>query len=163
MFNPDSSITPGRPSSLNFCSPSDGSLLNLKPFNTSSPDFAQQYRKQYEEEKDLFLNDKPYLKLKFESPGDLNLRQTKEDSLDDLRRLVNSNDVSLSNSSISKIRNIIDIYDNAKIAMGSLGYSDMDNAFRLKIFERSTSSSSSVLQVVRITHGSSALTRSKLG
>jgi hypothetical protein len=101
--------------------------------NTSSPDFAQQYRKQYEEEKDLFLKDKPYLKLKFESPGDLNLRQTKEDSLDDLRRLVNSNDVSLSNSSISKIRNIINIYDNAKIAYGSLGYSDMDNAFRLKI------------------------------
>ena len=101
--------------------------------STSAPDLAQQYRNQYAVEKDAFLKDKPYLKLKFESPNDLNLLQTKNDSLDDLRRLVNSNDISPSNASVSKIRDIIDIFDNAKVAMGSLGYSDNENSYRLKV------------------------------
>jgi hypothetical protein len=90
--------------------------MERKLARTLDPSTKSFLRTKYDRERSAFLDARPYLRLQLEQVGG---DQVKRDALTDLRNLVNA-DYAPKTATTAKIREMIDIFDRASIALNSI-------------------------------------------
>lgn len=93
------------------------------------PQAASARRQEWEKQREQYMADRPYLRLKFEQREGT---QYKEDALDDLRMLVNSEKYA-NMDGVKEIRDVIYEFDSVRYSLGKLDYSSAGDFFRQRI------------------------------